>query len=39
MRTNLQRLESEVSSLHKEREGVRSRVERLLKQIDSLATS
>jgi len=39
MKTSLQKLESEVTTLQKEREGVRSRVERLLKQIDSLSTT
>ena len=37
MRASISRLETEVASYQKERESVRTRVERLLHQIDSLS--
>ena len=37
MRASISRLESEVATYQKERESVRTRVERLLQQIDSLS--
>jgi len=37
LREAVQKLETEIATLHKEREGVRSRVEKLLKQIEALS--